>query len=121
LWFGISGAAVAWVIAGLVDVLLAWQACYGGEFGSGMFTQPWFRVVLGVITLLLVLAGVLAGITSYRNWIRLSETRRLLEAEGRSREEFMALTGVFVSASLVIGMILFAIPVFLLSICQRWR
>jgi hypothetical protein len=45
----------------------------------------------------------------------------LIEAEGRGREEFMALSGIFVSASLVIGMVLFSIPVFVLNICQRWR
>lgn len=121
LWFGFSGAAVAWAVAGLVDVLLAWQACLGGEVGTGMFTNGWFRTVVGVITILLILTGAFAGVTSYRNWRALGEAEEFEHAEGRDRMAFMAVAGVFIAASLTIGMILFSIPVFFLDICRRLR
>lgn len=119
LWFGFAGAACAWVIAGLVDVLLAWQACMGGESGSLVFTQTGIRIVLGIITLAFLAVGVIAGVISFRNWRKLSQDPHFVEAEGRGRKEYMAIFGVIVSATMVMGMIWFTIPIYILSVCQR--
>ena len=121
LWFGFAAAAAAWSLAGFLNVLFAWQACLGGEAGSGVFTDTGFRVLLGFITFGLLAVSVIAGFMSYRNWQRLSEKSDFVEAEGRGREEFMAMAGVFVSASLGIGIALFAIPIYILGICVRYR
>jgi hypothetical protein len=119
LWFGFAGAAAAWVLAGLLNVLLAWQACMGGEAGSFIFTQTGIRVVLGIITFALLAVAVVAGLISFRNWRDLSREPDFLEAEGRSRKEFMAIFGVVVSASLTMGLIWFAIPIYVISMCVR--
>ena len=121
LWFGFAAAVAAWSLAGFLNVLFAWQACLGGEAGSGVFTSTWLRVLLGFITFGLLAVAVAAGFVSYRNWQRLSDKSSFVEAEGRGREEFMAMTGVFVSASLGIGIALFAIPIYILGICVRYR
>lgn len=121
LWFGFAGAAAAWALAGLLNVLLAWQACMGGEEGSGPFTSTGFRVMLGIITFGLFAVAITAGLTSFRNWRRLSNKESFMDAEARGREEFMAMAGVFISASLGIGIALFAIPIFILGICVRYR
>ena len=119
LWFGFVGAACAWVIAGLADVLLAWQACMGGESGSLVFTQTGIRIVLGIITLAFLAVGVIAGAISFRNWRKLSREPDFVKAEGSGRKEYMAIFGVIVSATLVMGMIWFTIPIYILSVCQR--
>ena len=119
LWFGFAGAACAWVIAGLADVLLAWQVCMGGESGSLVFTQTGIRIVLGIITLAFLAVGVIAGVISFRNWRKLSQDPHFVEAEGRGRKEYMAIFGVIVSATMVMGMIWFTIPIYILSVCQR--
>jgi hypothetical protein len=119
LWFGFAGAAGAWTLAGLLNVLLAWQACMGGEAGSFIFTQTGLRIVLGVITFALLAVAIVAGLTSYRNWRALSRAPDFIEAEGRSRKEFMAIFGVVVSVSLAMGLIWFAIPIYILGICVR--
>jgi hypothetical protein len=119
LWFGFGGAAAAWVLAGLLNVLLAWQACMGGEAGSFIFTQTGIRVVLGVITFVLLAVAIVAGIVSFRNWRDLSREPDFVEAEGRGRKEFMAIFGVVVSASLTMGLIWFAIPIYIISMCVR--
>lgn len=119
LWFGFAGSAAAWVFAGLLNVFLAWQACMGGEAGSFIFTQTGIRIALGVITFALLAVGAASGIVAYRNWRALSEKRDLLEAEGRGREEFMAIFGMVVGASLVMGIIWFAIPIYVVRMCVR--
>jgi hypothetical protein len=119
LWFGFAGGAAAWVLAGLVNVLIAWQACMGGEAGSAIFTQTWIWVVLGIITLGLLATGIAAGMVSYDNWRKLSGSSDLSNAEGRGRQEYMALFGIFVSASLFAGMVWFAIPIYIIRMCVR--
>jgi hypothetical protein len=121
LWFGFAASAVAWSLAGILNVLFAWQACLGGEAGSGIFSSTEFRVLLGFITFGLLAVAIAAGLTSYRNWRLLSDKPEFIDAEGRERQEFMAIAGVFVSASLGIGIALFAIPIYVLGICVRYR
>ena len=119
LWFGFTGAAIAWILAGILNALLAWQACMGGEAGSFIFTQTRIRIVLGIITFGLMAVGAAAGFVSYRNWRQLSERPDIVSAEGRGREEFMSLVGMVVSVSLGMGMLWFAIPIYLIRMCVR--
>ena len=121
LWFGFSGAAVAWVIAGLADAIIAWFACMGAEVGSGVFTPVGMRVLLGVITFGLLAVATAGGMISFRNWQRLSEENDLIQAEGRTREQFMALAGILVSTVLGVGILWFSIPIYVLDICARGR
>jgi len=121
LWFGFSGAAAAWVLAGLLDASLAWFACMGKELGNGVFTTAGMRILLGFITFGLLAVATAGGIISFGNWRRLSETDQFIEAEGRGRKQFMALVGVFISVLLGIGILWFSIPVYILGICVRGR
>jgi hypothetical protein len=121
LWFGFSGAVAAWVLAGVVDAALAWIACMGHEAGSGVFTSVGMRILLGVITFGLLAIATAGGMISFRNWQRLSDESEITEAEGRGRKQFMALVGVFISISLGLGIIWFAIPIYILGICVRAR
>jgi hypothetical protein len=121
LWFGFSGAAVAWILAGVVDAWLAWVACMGHEAGSGVFSSAGMRVLLGVVTFGLLAVATAGGVVSFNNWRRLSQSGEFMEAEGRGRQQFMALVGVFISISLAIGIVWFSIPIYILGICVRAR
>ena len=121
LWFGFSSAAAAWILAGAVDAALAWIACMGHEAGSGVFTAVGMRVLLGLVTFALLAVATTGGLISFLNWRRLSEESEFTEAEGQGRKQFMALVGVFVSISLGLGIIWFAIPIYILGICVRAR
>lgn len=121
LWFGFSAAAIAWTVAGLLNVFLAWQACMGGEAGSFIFTQTGIRIVLGVITFGLLAVSIVGGMISYRNWRSCSEESDLLSAEARGRKEFMGLVGLIISVSLAVGIVWFAIPIYVLGMCVRYR
>jgi hypothetical protein len=58
---------------------------------------------------------------SFQNWRNLSARRDLIHAEGRRREEFMALGGVFVSTAFVLGIIWGGIPLILINVCRSAR
>ncbi len=121
LWFGFSGAAAAWILAGIADAALAWVACMGHEAGSGVFTSMALRIMLGVITFGLLAVATAGGLVSFANWRRLSESPDFLEADARGRKQFMALVGVLISISLGVGIVWFAIPIYILGICVRAR
>ncbi len=119
LWFGFAGAAVAWILAGFIDAVLAWEACQGGEAGSAFFTQTLIRIVLGVITFGLLATAIASGVISFRNWRALSRSPSFASAEARGRREFMALVGVIVAVSLGMGIVWFAIPIYVIPMCVR--
>lgn len=122
LWFGFSAAVYAWIIAGLVDVILAWHVCMGGELGTNpIYSQTGMHVLLGIVTFGLLAVATIGGIVSFRNWKKLSDTDNFLEAEGRTRKQYMALSGVLVSVIMAIGIIWFSIPIYLLDLCVRAR
>lgn len=121
LWFGVVGSAVAWILAGLLDVLFAWQACMGGEAGSNVFTTTGLRILLGCITFGLLAVAIASGYVAYRNWRTLSDVPELVSAEGRGRSQFLGLSGLIVSSWLTMGIIWFSIPIYILGICVRPR
>lgn len=122
LWFGFTGTACAWVGLAVGDVLLAWWACLqeGQQFGFST-VRPAIGFAFFAITFVLLAVTIAAGIASYRNWRALSRDRTLREAEGRGRQEFMALMGIFVSFTLGFGLIWLTIPLLILSVCTRAR
>jgi len=122
LWFGFTGSACAWVGLGVGNVLLAWWACLqeGQQFGFSN-TRPDIAFAYFGITLVLLVLAIASGIASYRNWKALSSDPSLREAEGRGRQEFMALMGVFVGFTLGFGLIWLTIPLLILNVCTRAR
>ncbi len=121
LWFGLTATAAAWVLLGMGDVLIAWWACVQDQqLGYGSIRSG-AGILYFIATFLLFSLAAIAGITSYRNWRKLSAAGRLLEAEGRGRREFMALLGVFVSVTLGIGLVWLTVPLLILQMCVRAR
>lgn len=121
LWFGFAGSAAAWIALGIVDLLITWQACAGKEQYGGAHIEPGFRATYLIFTLCLLLTAVMAGWMSFRNWRELSRERDLSNAEGRGREEYMALAGIFVSATLGLGIVWLGLPLFIIDLCVRAR
>jgi hypothetical protein len=121
LWFGVAASAVAWSVLGMTDVLLTWAACVHRERFGGASRHPEILLLTILITVALFATMVTAGIVSYRNWRRLSADADLESAEGRGREEFMALLGVFVSLTLGFSVLWLALPLFILDLCVRTR
>jgi hypothetical protein len=121
LWFGVAASAAAWFVLGLVDILLTWAACLHGDQLGGASSHPGILLLTLVITIVLFAIILASGLVSYRNWRRLSADPGLESAEGRGREEFMALLGIFVSLTLGFSVIWLALPLFILDLCVRTR
>src|SRR5581483_6233143 len=116
LWFGSTAAAVAWAFHGAACVIISSQACVNGIGSLGPLSPLGVRWLLAGITIGLLAVAVIGGITSFRNWIHLAEHHDLVHAEGSGREQFMALVGIFVSLTFVIGIIWAGLPLIFLDI-----
>jgi hypothetical protein len=121
LWFGFAAAALAWATHGFLSVVISASACQNGAYKWTWISESGVRVLLAVITIALLAVAVAAWVVSFRNWRGLSTRRDLIHAEGKRREEFMALGGVFVSTAFVIGIIWGGIPLILINVCRSAR
>ena len=121
LWFGATGAAVAWAVQGFVCFQIAVQACANGTGSWGPLSGLGVRLFIGLLTLGFLAVAAAAGLISYRNWKTFSENHGLMEAEGRDWRAYLALAGVFVSATCVVGLIWAGIPPIFLEVCNTIR
>jgi hypothetical protein len=121
LWFGVAASAAAWFVLGFTDILLTWAACLHQEQFGGASGHPAILIATVVITCVLFAVILASGTVSYRNWRQLSADTTLKGAEGRGRQEFMALLGVFVSLTLGWSVLWLALPLFILDLCVRTR
>lgn len=119
LWFGLTAPAIAWVTLGIADVVVEWRMCmrYGSPLAAG--GNDLGRALCVGLAILLLSLGLVAGATSYRNWRRLSQEQKLLDALGTDRREFMALMGLFVSLTLGMGMFWLLLTPLLITVCER--
>lgn len=121
LWFGFAGSVLSWVSLGCLDILVTWKACtHQEDFGVPRSDQS-ATVIYAVLTLLLLVVTIAAGVTSYRNWRSLSSQPNIIDADAIERREFMALLGVIMSVTLGFSICWFALPPLLLSLCWRAR
>jgi hypothetical protein len=121
LWFGTCAAAFAWAVQGFTCLQISTQACKDGNGDWGPLSGPEVRILLGVVTLILLAVAVTGGLTSYKNWRTLAEQRRITRDEGLSREDFMALIGVFLSVAFSLGIVWAGIPPILIDVCINAR
>ncbi len=121
LWLVVAAPAAAWFVLGFTDILLTWAACLHREQLGGASSHPAIRLLTVVTTIVLFTIILMSGTVSYRNWRRLSGDAGLKTAEGRGREEFMALLGIFVSLTLGFSVVWLALPLFILDLCVRTR
>lgn len=119
LWFGLLTTAVAWVSLGIVDIVIEWRTCmrYGQTAvpAGHVAARAW---AFG-IALFLLLTAIAAGVTSYRNWRRLSEENSLMQSLATDRREFLAFIGIFVSVTLGMGIFWLSLPPLIITVCQR--
>ena len=113
--------AISWFSLGIAEMFITWRAClHNEEFGNAS-SHPAAMIAAYIVTFALIVLVAVAGFVSYLNWRRLSTQPSILQAEGRSRREFIALLGVYISLTLGAGMIWMGIPLFILRLCARVR
>ncbi len=119
LWFGLFGAPLVWSLQLLMSYALVAHACYPAS-------EPMATPVVGGLWTLVLVAGLVAlvvalaaGGTAWRSWRTTraehpGDEDALLEV-GEGRTRFMALAGMLLSGVFLLGIILNAVPLFLVS------
>ncbi len=121
LWFGLAGAACCWVGLGITDILITWRECLHQEQFGGASAHPGLRTLNIVLFVVLLAVAIVAGFMSYRTWRGLSDQSKLTHAEGYGRQEYMAIVGVLIATTLVVGIIWLGLPLMILTLCVRTR
>jgi hypothetical protein len=121
LWFGATGAAVAWALQGFTCFQIAVQACANGTGSWGPLSGLGVRLLLGVVTLAFLIVAGAAGVISYRSWRTVTESRELMQAEGHDWQAYVALAGVFASVTCSVGLIWAGIPPIFFEVCNTIR
>ena len=121
LWFGTTTSAIAWVGLGCLDILITWRACMKQEDYGIPDPRPGVRILYFAVALALLALTFVAGYVSYRNWRRLSDERKILNAPAVERREFLALSGLIVAVTLGAGILWLALPPLFLDVCWRAR
>jgi len=121
LWFGLFGAAVAWSIQELAGYAVIAHACYPSWEPRFIPTTSGVWTITLVISTLMLLLGLVAGLTAYRSWRHTSEEHSESSAQylevGEGRVRFMAFSGVIVSGILLFNLIMNALVLFLVPPC----
>jgi hypothetical protein len=118
LWFGLAAAPTAWAVQGALGWLIDTRVCHGAEAPA----TTALRAVLGSVGLIALLVALSGGVVAYRSWRRLESPRiSLTQEEGDSRPRFMALGGILVSASFIVGILWATLPVLFIDACVATR
>lgn len=121
LWFGLFGAAGAWSVQTLISYPLASHSCYPGIFPLRTPILPGLWTVLllvGLACLVVGLSGLGAAWTAWKKTRgEVGEDHHHLFATGEGRSRFMALSGVIVSATMLLAILLQTATLFLVAPC----
>jgi hypothetical protein len=119
LWFGFAAPAIAWLVAGAIDLLIVWIACSHQQETAGSGGYMPGRILSFIVAVVLFALLLIAGFTSYRNWKALTPRPHFMEAPADDRREFIAMLGVIVSITLGFGIIWLALPPLWIQLCER--
>lgn len=129
LWFGLLGAPAAWLVTEFLGYVLAARSCEAGRNGINAYGVGRPALVVGVLALIMFAVAAIAA------WVATGSLRQLgawpggLTADGRNgarsaawgRARFMALAGVLAGALFALGIVLIALPPFLVRACSEAR
>jgi hypothetical protein len=114
LWFGLFGAPAVWGVQLMLNCALVAHSCYPGVVprSTPLFGGLGTAVLVASVVALAIAAA--AGLTAWRSW-RATRYRHVDAEDGRTR--FMARAGMPVSGLFLLGVIMNAIPLFILPPC----
>lgn len=109
LWFGILAAPAAWSVHEIAGYAIAGQGCMVGE--GRLPGWAWAGLIgVSVLCVAVAAAGALVSLMLHR---RLSRPGPVWRTEGWGRREFMAAAGFFLSAILLLNLVMFSVmPIF---------
>lgn len=119
MWYGVVGAPAAWAMQGVVGWLLAEWICRGTASGGGSSNPMfWTALLISIAAFVIALGSFAVGV---RAWRGSTTDRGVTGVYGRARPDFLAATAVLVSFVFALAIVLAAIPLFVLPICEAVR
>lgn len=114
LWYGSTAAVGAWVVHGLTSFVISSAACTSGlPLGT-------LETLLIAITIAMLLVALSGGVISFGTW-RAASSAPFRESEAWGRIEFMAMSGVFMSAIFSIAIIWGGLAPLITGLCEAGR
>ncbi len=121
LWFGLFGAPALWSLQLVINAALVSHSCFpkSEPLATPITGSLWGVVLVSGIVAVLIAAAALA--TAWRSWRRTrgehhgNEETLLEVGEGRTR--FMAVAGMLLSTVFLFGIVMNALPLFLVPPC----
>jgi hypothetical protein len=122
LLFGFLGGPIFWSLHLLIMQVLVASACSTGSQGFYHFTiggVAGWEIILLLVTFLLILLTLAAGLTAFRAWRRSHVGLGVTGAAGGAlgRSGWLALAGVLLSTLFLLGIVAAGVPIFWLSGC----
>jgi hypothetical protein len=114
LWFTLLAAPTAWTVQGLLGWWAGERICADMSIGG-------VRGLTALVSMLALIVALVSVATAWRAWAMASSAPHAIHAEAWDRVEFMALSGLFISAAFTLGIIWGALPSLMLSACGRVR
>ena len=119
LWLGLFFSPVVWSLYHVIGYALVEAACHTNFLGfqiAGISALLFFELLLTAITLIII--GWNAG-WSYRSWRHYAAENPEEEfpLQAYDRDEFMALSGLLLSGTFILLLLLTAYPFFVLNPC----
>jgi hypothetical protein len=114
LWFPLVAAPAASVIQGGLGWLIGARVC-------DPLTTTNARGLIAIVSILMLLLAVAATMTAGRTWRMVSPETSWTTIEARSRTEFLAVGGMFISGLLALGIIWGALTALLITRCGSMR
>jgi hypothetical protein len=121
LWYGFTAAPFAWVLVGVIGVIVSAQFCPADSPNWGIIGQNGVRSALAVVTIALLAMAISGAAVALNNWKLLADSHELIHSEGRTRDAFLSLGGVVLSAVFIVSIIWQGVPLMLLEQCMRAR
>ena len=107
LWLGIVGGPIAWLLYLQLSYMLAPRACQAGD-----------KTALAVVAVVALATTIAITIVSWRAWHASGADYDTGEGTVLGRSRFMALSGLGISALIILLVIASFIPIFVLGACD---
>jgi hypothetical protein len=114
LWLGLATAPAAWCVQGALGWLLGARIC-------GSLSVATVRAVVALVTAVTLSTAIAGTLTAWRNWREVSSLNPAGEAEAAGRAEFMAIGGIFVSATFMVAIVWGGLGSLMLTRCGAMR
>jgi hypothetical protein len=114
LWLGVAMAPAAWCVQGALGWLVGARIC-------GSLSITTVRAAVALMTAVTLATAIAGTMTACRNWREVSPAGPGDDVDVANRAEFMAVGGIFVSATFIVAIVWGGLGSLMLTRCGAMR